>query len=221
MSLRQRITEKLAGAVEVDAVLTEMGAPESHLASAKALPRVAPTLKTTPASAPAATAPAGAAADATPQYAGPTRLSLTAVVGGIWSLLFPVMIIVMMLLDTSSGRAAQMLKITQLLGWSAPFATTVLGLLAIGRIQRSGGRLYGLSLALFDALLFPLLLLDLIIVWICWRINDTLRQQGGISPPIEVLIRDIIPTIAVILADYFLVVQAWAALRGSPSKRRR
>jgi len=42
----------------------------------------------------------------------------------------------------------------------APFGTTILGLVAIGKIRRSAGKLYGLPLAVFDALLFPLLLLD-------------------------------------------------------------
>ncbi len=51
-----------------------------------------------------------------------------------------------------------------LLGLTAPFGTTILGVVAIGQIKRSKGRLYGMPLAVFDALLFPLLLLDAIIL---------------------------------------------------------
>jgi tRNA A-37 threonylcarbamoyl transferase component Bud32 len=47
------------------------------------------------------------------------------------------------------------------LGALAPFATTILGWMAVAKIRRSDGKLYGLPLALFDGLLFPLLALDL------------------------------------------------------------
>jgi len=53
-----------------------------------------------------------------------------------------------------------------LLGLSAPFLTTILGFVSIAHIRHSTGRLYGMGLALFDALLFPLLLLDVAIVCI-------------------------------------------------------
>lgn len=52
------------------------------------------------------------------------------------------------------------------LGLAAPFGTTVLGMMAISEIWHSGGRLYGLPLAVADALLFPLLVLDVLLVWI-------------------------------------------------------
>ena len=45
----------------------------------------------------------------------------------------------------------------------APFVTTLLGVIAIGNIRGSRGKVYGMPLALFDALLYPLLLLDLIV----------------------------------------------------------
>ena len=47
-----------------------------------------------------------------------------------------------------------------LIAVAAPFGATILGFVAIGQIRRSAGKLYGLHLAVFDALLFPLLLLD-------------------------------------------------------------
>lgn len=47
-----------------------------------------------------------------------------------------------------------------LLGVAAPFATTILGGMAVAEIRRSNGKLYGLPLAVADVLLFPLVLLD-------------------------------------------------------------
>ncbi len=47
-----------------------------------------------------------------------------------------------------------------LLGLTAPFGTTILGFIAISQIRHSRDRLYGLGLAVFDALLFPLLVLN-------------------------------------------------------------
>lgn len=51
-----------------------------------------------------------------------------------------------------------------LVGFSAPFGTTILGVVAIGQIRRSAGKLYGLPLAVFDALLFPLLFVNLMLL---------------------------------------------------------
>ena len=49
---------------------------------------------------------------------------------------------------------------------SAPFATTILGWTAVAQIRHSGGRLFGLGLALFDGLLYPILALDCLIGWL-------------------------------------------------------
>jgi len=51
-----------------------------------------------------------------------------------------------------------------LLGFSSVFGTTILGFVSISHIRNSAGRLYGMGLALFDALLFPLLALDVAII---------------------------------------------------------
>ncbi|HSP43762.1 MAG TPA: serine/threonine-protein kinase, partial [Luteolibacter sp.] len=51
------------------------------------------------------------------------------------------------------------------LGVTAPFGTTILGWISIAGIRRSSGKLYGLGLAVFDGLLFPLLILAGLIGW--------------------------------------------------------
>jgi hypothetical protein len=103
------------------------------------------------------------------------------------------------------------------LGWAAPFATTVLGLLALGNIQRSNGSQYGLSLALFDALLFPLLLLDFIVFWLSWQIGNALVSGEVMSVGLSNLIfHQAIPTIVCVLGDYYLVTRSWAAVQPEP-----
>lgn len=64
-----------------------------------------------------------------------------------------------------------------LIAAAAPVGATVCGAMAIFRIRRSGGRMCGLGLALADALLFPLLLLDGLILIAC---NSLARVEGPI-----------------------------------------
>jgi len=64
-----------------------------------------------------------------------------------------------------------------LLGFTAPLGTTVLGIVAIYHIRRAAGRLYGLGLALADALVFPLLLLDALMLAPCAVLAA--RRVGG------------------------------------------
>lgn len=49
-----------------------------------------------------------------------------------------------------------------LIGSMPVFATTILGMVSITQIRHSSGRVYGIGLALFDTLLFPLILLNII-----------------------------------------------------------
>jgi predicted Ser/Thr protein kinase len=106
------------------------------------------------------------------------RLSRTAVVGACWAALFIVAAVgtLGVRVQTAVPGGAPppgpmwwkfVLIVTLLLpGMSAPFGTTVLGWVAVMQIRRSLGRIYGLGLALFDGLLFPLLLLDALLVWV-------------------------------------------------------
>jgi len=102
-------------------------------------------------------------------------------------------------------------------GFAAPFGTTILGLVSLRQIRRSAGRLYGLGLALFDAMLYPLLVLDWFIAVFCIEVTMVLRQAGGHYgggepdwPLVTVLT---VPIAAAV--DFFLVRAAWRAVRGS------
>lgn len=47
-----------------------------------------------------------------------------------------------------------------------PILATILGWIAVGKIRRSNGQLYGLGLAVFDGLFMPLLALDGLLAWL-------------------------------------------------------
>ena len=200
---------------DADAVLAELGPPEAHLKDAWGMEGGT-----------GGAAMAGVAGSASPQAAGASKLSLTALIGAIWATLFPLMLGLSSIpIKVAGGQPPVWQTILQLitvpLGWSAPFATTVLGLMAIGRIQKSEGHLRGLSLALFDALLFPMLLLDFLVFWLCWHLTDQLVAQEAITPPIAKLINQALPTVAVVLGDYFIAVRAWVAVQPRRVRRRR
>jgi tRNA A-37 threonylcarbamoyl transferase component Bud32 len=98
----------------------------------------------------------------------PARFSRTAVVGACWSPFFFIAFILMFTVrHVQTGEYHgpswwQVLLMFALLlpGITAPFGTTILGWMAVAQIRRSAGKLYGLWLAVFDGLLFPLLALD-------------------------------------------------------------
>jgi serine/threonine protein kinase/tetratricopeptide (TPR) repeat protein len=104
-----------------------------------------------------------------------SRFSRTAIMGAVSALLsFAPLIWFVALLEyyaeiTTPGRPNQWANIVfVIMGFMglvlvAPLITTILGWVAAMQIRRSGGRLRGLNLALFDGLLFPLLMLDAMI----------------------------------------------------------
>ncbi|MBC8875273.1 MAG: protein kinase [Planctomycetes bacterium] len=108
-----------------------------------------------------------------------------------------------------------------LLGLTAPFGTTVLGVVSINDIRHSRGRLTGLPLALADSLLYPLLLLDALIVGLFWLLCVVGYEIFGPGTPmneravwlcvgITALLS--IPTCAYI--DFGIVRAAWRKASG-------
>jgi hypothetical protein len=98
---------------------------------------------------------------------------------------------------------------------TAPLGTTILGAVSISQIRHSAGRLYGLGLALFDAMLFPLLILDSVIVVATGIALAFLLRTAHIfidpGEPGSLLI--IVPVVLLALGiDYPIVRWAWRAI---------
>ncbi|HOF17998.1 MAG TPA: hypothetical protein PK082_03750, partial [Phycisphaerae bacterium] len=93
-----------------------------------------------------------------------------------------------------------------LIAAAAPVGTTICGVVAVSRIRRSDGRLYGLGLALADSLLFPLLVLDGIIGFCLVALVQVLT---GARLNLAAGIVLTIPLCA--LVDFFIVRWAWRA----------
>ncbi len=104
------------------------------------------------------------------------RISKCAVIGALWSIgiVFPVLFVIPVLfvvpvrvtVNTAAsdgliqhyGWLVKLFAIIVLLiGASAPLGTTLLGFVSLSHIRRSAGALYGRRLALYDALVYPLL----------------------------------------------------------------
>jgi hypothetical protein len=107
----------------------------------------------------------------------PARFSRTAIAGAVWAPLFFIAFTTIFMArrvkiepDSQPPGPAwwqYVLMLTLLAaGLVAPFGTTVLGIISIAQIRQSARRLYGMALAVFDALLFPLFALDVSIYWL-------------------------------------------------------
>jgi len=84
-----------------------------------------------------------------------------------------------------------------LFGLATPFVTTILGIVSITHIRQSAGRLYGMGLAIFDALFFPVLALNIAIIAVF-----KLLGMGGSEAVILTLVIGG-------LLDRFLIRWAW------------
>ena len=94
---------------------------------------------------------------------------------------------------------------------AAPVGVPVLGYIALNQIRRSQGRLYGLEMALFDVLLFPLLALDGILFGVAVLVAEQFKEYG-----IDINNLAIAGAILLSLALDFLIVRwAWRAVKGS------
>jgi hypothetical protein len=158
-----------------------------------------------------------------------------AVLGAAWAPVFLVLCVGMLGVARAAvhggspppGRTAGKLAwwVLLLLGMAAPFGTSILGWMAVGRIRRSGGRLYGLGLALFDGLLFPLLVLD-ILLYVFWRVVVAIAISIGPlgfwaalgRPTYSLADRNwplifVLATATSLLVDWLIVRCAWRRLR--------
>lgn len=153
----------------------------------------------------------------------PARFSRTAIVGVCWSY-FAVLAALFWWVATDGGPGqnptafSYLLTLTLVpLGIAAPFGTTILGWVAVAQIRRSSGRIYGLPLALFDAMLFPLLALDFITNLVLargWWAFASLAKDTSIAPysKATIVIVDILILLAWVVLDYLIVRRVWRAV---------
>jgi hypothetical protein len=88
------------------------------------------------------------------------------------------------------------------LGLLAPFASTTLGLLGISEIRNSSERTYGMPLAVFVGLFYPIVVLDLILFIIGWTFLGDI-EGWNIIPLLWLIL--------VLVIDYFIIRTTWRA----------
>ena len=103
------------------------------------------------------------------------------------------------------------------LSLSGSMGTTILGWVAVTQIRRSAGRIYGLWLAVFDGLLFPLFALDALIV-----VVDLSRRRHMIGPGLQpgVTLAEVSTSVwqmllilgLMVLVDWLIIRAVWRAI---------
>jgi hypothetical protein len=84
----------------------------------------------------------------------------------------------------------------------APFASTALGLISISQIRNSNGAIYGLPLAVFVSLFYPIIILDLFLFFIGWTFLGSIFESSLI--PLAWLF-------IILLIDYLIIRYTWRA----------
>lgn len=112
-----------------------------------------------------------------------------------------------------------------LLALSAPIGATTLGAVAVGRIKRSQGKLYGLRLAFLDVLFYPFSLLGIatfglthllqILIWNGVQTGSlrwSMISSGGSDRPDGMFL--ILDALVTVFVCYFVAVFAWRRITG-------
>jgi len=111
---------------------------------------------------------------------------------------------------------------------------TILGWIAMSQIRHSAGRLYGLGLAVFDGLLFPLLVLDAVIsrAWVGLAAFMTYGSPSGVhfdgSDPRSMLILNklqhssvnvglLATVVTAAFVDFLIIRAVWRMVKRAPS----
>jgi len=87
-----------------------------------------------------------------------------------------------------------------LLSIIALFTSTALGIISISQIRKSNGKITGLPLAVFVSLFYPIIILDLILIYIGWRFLGTIERTSLI--PLAWLF-------LILLVDYLIIRLTW------------
>ena len=163
--------------------------------------------------------PASSGASALPHF------SRTAIVGAAWAPLFFIAFLGMFTAHAVPGGEYHgpawwqyALLFTLLpMGITAPFGTTILGWVAVYQIRHSAGRLYGMWLAVFDGLLFPLLALDTGVMW-CWaRLGEAywrswFEREPSLAWADYVTAMVALGIAGILILDFFIVRRVWRAV---------
>jgi hypothetical protein len=171
----------------------------------------------------------------TPALPGTPRFSRTAIVGACWVPLFFVALVAlfwwMQPVRVPAGssvpdpnRFVLLLCLPlALLGLTAPFGTTILGWVAVTQIRRSAGKLYGLGLAVFDGLFFPLLLLDGLITAAFLRSIEFHAHADEFSRHPKFVFLWAVLLLVVVGLDYWIIRRVWRAVNepvnGAPAEK--
>jgi serine/threonine protein kinase len=154
------------------------------------------------------------AAPATPVSTQP-HLSRTALIGAVWAPWFFLAAIEVEMVETTGLAWWKVaLYITLLVpGVTAPFGTTILGYVALAHIRHSAGSIYGLGMALFDVLLFPLLIADVpVFLAAGFAAASLVHRMGGslVGSDNAAVAAGFLVSIAF---DFFIVRKVWRSCR--------
>lgn len=135
------------------------------------------------------------------------RISRLAIIG---ALLLPVLFLILIFVTlnsstifTSPSNWQILLRFTILLtAVIASFASIALGFTSISQIRNSNGSIYGLPLAVFVSLFYPIIVLDVILIIIGWTLLGDI-QGWGFLPVIWLFF--------VFAIDYLIVRTTWRA----------
>ncbi len=149
------------------------------------------------------------------------RLSKTALVGALWGgPLFAVIIlslcVITLWLTLSVNSLFPLLSPILVLLLATPIGVPILGYVALKQIRHSAGRLYGLGLALFDLLAFPLLALDAVIAGLgilAARASENyLRNAVGTHGGFAFAVAVLLMVVACVGIDFLAVRGVWRAV---------
>ena len=144
------------------------------------------------------------------------RLSRIAILGVVWAVMFWVTGLTLRISPAYDSFTKFILTIWAIVFGVAPLlGTTILGYVAIRQIRHSAGRLYGLGLAVFDLLFFPLLLLNFAFASpYLWGMREL--QRTGLPWSYEVIlwgVGGLVVLVLCVLADIWIVRRVWRKIR--------
>jgi hypothetical protein len=95
---------------------------------------------------------------------------------------------------------------------ATPIGVTVLGWVAVSQIRRSGGKLCGMGLAVFDGLLFPLLALDALIAVAFKLLGVAVIRAMHLHGSVRLSILLVLMVACIIVVDWLIVRVVWRAV---------